>query len=115
CQLRKAALQRRDLAAKAAGGGKSPRLMTVAELAAAAGSERGPRLKVVLAELGGRQGDKAVAALGSAAGAYEGDVRQAARDALAKNLARESAAALKRRLQDDRAEIRGAAARAVAG
>ncbi len=114
CQLRKAALQRRLLALKRTGGAKPPRSMSVVELADAAGSERGPRLKLILAELGGRPGEKAVAALGAAAGAYEGDVRQAARDALAKNLARASAAGLKAKLADDRAEVRIAAARAVA-
>src|SRR5207244_2074680 len=62
CQLRKAYLQRVALmnkggAGKVAGAaGKPPRSMTVAELAQAAGSERGPRLKLVLTELEKRKG-----------------------------------------------------------
>jgi hypothetical protein len=116
CILRKATVQRgKALAAKggAGGGEKPPRSMSVGELAAAAGSERGPRLEMILAELGRRPGDKAVEALGAAASSYDGKVRQAAREALAANLGRQSAAALKRRLKDDRAEVRLAAVRTV--
>jgi hypothetical protein len=102
------------LARQAAAGPKSPRAMTNTELAEAAGSERGPRLKQVLSELGQRQGDDAINALGAAAASYEGDVRDLARSLLVTNLSRQNAAALKDKLKNDRAEVRAAAAKAVA-
>jgi hypothetical protein len=114
CQLRKSELQRRALAARTGGGGKAVTTMTVAELAAAAGSDRGPRLRQVLSELERRQGEKVVDALSGAAASYEKDVRELARGLLARHLTRQSAAALKARLKDERAEVRAAAAQAVA-
>ncbi|MCI0456866.1 MAG: hypothetical protein L0Z62_07805 [Gemmataceae bacterium] len=112
CALRKSELQRRALLAKTAGG-KAVTTMTVAELAAAAGSERGPRLKQVLTELERRQGEQVVAALSGAAASYEKDIRQLARGLLARHLGRQGPAALKGRLKDDRPEVRTAAAQAV--
>jgi len=94
---------------------KSVRTLSVSELAAAAGSDRGQKLKLVLVELEKRQGDEAIAALGSAAGAaYEKDVAKLARDLLYKNLSRQKESVIKDKLTDDRAEVRIAAAR-VAG
>src|SRR5262249_18526521 len=87
--------------------------MSVAELAAAAGSERGPRLTQVLTELARRQGEQVVAALAGASASYEKDVRQLARGLLAQNLARQGAAALQGRLKGERPEVRLAAAQAV--
>jgi hypothetical protein len=122
CQLRKAYLQRVALMNKggtagkvAPAAGKPPRSMTVAELAQAAGSERGPRLKLVLTELEKRTGPQVLEALGAAAaGSYEKDIQQHARGLLDKHLARQPAATVKAKLQDDRGEVRAAAARAVA-
>jgi hypothetical protein len=121
CQLRKAYLQRVALMNKgsttgkvAGAAGKSPRSMTVAELAQAAGSERGPRLKLVLTELEKRKGPQVLEALGAAAGTYEKDIQQHARGLLDKHLARQPAAVVKSKLTDDRAEVRAAAARTVA-
>jgi hypothetical protein len=84
--------------------------MSLTELAEAAGSERGPRLKEVLIELEQRRGDEAVAALGTAAGGYEGEVQQLARELLVRNLARQDAGLVKEKLKDERAEVRRAAA-----
>jgi hypothetical protein len=120
CQLRKAYLQRvalmnkGNLGKSAGAAGKPPRSMTVAELAEAAGSERGPRLKLVLTELEKRKGPQVLEALGAAAGNYEKDIQQHARDLLDKHLARQPAAVVKAKLKDDRAEVRAAAARTVA-
>jgi hypothetical protein len=93
---------------------KKVRDMSVAELAEAAGKERGLRLRMVLAELGKHEGDQAIDALGSAAAAYDGDMRELAREMLARPLSALGRSELKKRLKDDRAEIRAAAAR-VAG
>lgn len=113
CTLRKGQVQRQKLAA--AQGPKAPRLMSVADLAAAAGSDRGERLKQILLELGRRQGDEAIAALGAAAAAsYEDDVKALAREQLVKLLSRQTANVLRDKLKDDRVEVRVAAAR-VAG
>src|SRR5262249_49882658 len=121
CQLRKAYLQRVALMNKggttgkvAPAAGKPQRSMTVAELAQAAGSERGPRLKLVLTELEKRTGPQVLEALGAAASTYEKDIQQHARGLLDKHLARQPAALVKSKLTDDRAEVRAAAARAVA-
>ncbi len=113
CQLRKAELQRRALLAKTSGGGKAVTSMSVAELAAAAGSDRGPRLRQVLTELARRQGEQVVSALAGAAASYDKEVRRLAGGLLAQNLARQGAAALKSRLKDERSEVRLAAAQAV--
>ncbi len=107
CMLRKNALARKNA------GAKSPRSMSVAELTAAAGSERGPRLKQVLIELEQRRGDEVIAALGSAAASYEGETQDLARDLLVRNLKRQGAAVIKEKLKDDKAEVRAAAARSV--
>lgn len=117
CQLRRAALQRAELAknggAVKGAGGKAPRSMTVAELASAAGSERGPRLKQVLSELATRKGPQVLEALGTAAGSYDKEVQRHARNLLQKHLTRASGAAVKAKLKDDRAEVRAAAARNI--
>src|SRR5437588_11888290 len=59
CMLRKSALQRQALAAgtQAAPGQQSLRGLSLSELVAAAGSERGPRLKLVLVDPEQRNGD----------------------------------------------------------
>jgi hypothetical protein len=120
CQLRKAYLQRVALMNKGSTGkgpaaaGKPLRSMTVADLAAEAGSERGPRLKLVLTELEKRKGPQVLDVLGAAADTYDKDIQQHARGLLDKHLARQPAALVKDKLKDDRAEVRAAAARAVA-
>lgn len=112
--LRTACMLRQNQVARlAAAGPKAPRSLTTTELAEAAGSERGPRLKQVLTELEQRRGDESINALGVAASSYEGDVRDLARDLLASNLARQGTSVVKAKLGDDRAEVRAAAARAA--
>jgi hypothetical protein len=89
--------------------------MSIAELATAAGTDRGARLKGILIELGKRDGDEAIGALGSAAGgSYEEEIQKLARDQLYRNLSRQKEAVVKDKLKDDRFEVRVAAAR-VAG
>jgi hypothetical protein len=92
---------------------KKVRDMSVAELADAAGKDRGLRLRMVLNELGKHAGEQAIDALASAAAAYEGDMRELARDMLAHPLSALSKSELKKKLKDDRAELRAAAARAA--
>lgn len=94
---------------------KPARSMTNDELTEAAGSERGLRLKTVLTELEQRNGGGvldtlvAVASFGS-----EKDNQQVARELLVRNLSRLSDAEIKKKLKDERAEVRAAAAK-VAG
>jgi hypothetical protein len=120
CQLRMAELQRRELAAKkgggvgAAGGGEKPaKSMPVAALAAAVAEARGPRLKEIITELGKRQGEPVVTGLDTAIRTPEEDLKRLAREQLVKFLTREPAAALEKRLKDERAEVRRAAAQAI--
>ncbi len=87
------------------------RNMDMTELVEAAGKERGPRLKMVLTELGRRCGDQAIGALGSAAATYDGEIQSLARDLLTRQLSDLNTSALKRKLVDDHAEVRAAAAR----
>jgi hypothetical protein len=94
--------------------GKSPRTMSVAELAKAAETERGPRLKAVLTELGSRRGDDALSALGRVAGSSEEEARTTARDLLRKSLSEQSEAVLRQKLKDELPALRAAAAQ-VAG
>src|SRR5207245_6414162 len=108
CSLRRAALQRAEIASGGAAGAsaakkapavsaskskeKSPKGMTVPELAVAAGKLQGDDLKAVLIELAGRKGDQAIATLGACAG--KGDdlaIQQFARTLLAEALTRQSA------------------------
>jgi len=119
CMLRKGALAREAKTkptkpAASDSTDKGLRSMSVSDLAKAAGSERGPRLKEVLVELETRKGPEAIAALGSAAASYEGDVRDLARDLLDKNLVRQGVRVIKEKTKDDRAEVRAAAARVIA-
>jgi hypothetical protein len=93
---------------------KGLRSMSVDNLAKLAGSERGARLKDVLRELETRKGEEAIAALGTAAASYEGDVRDLARNLLDRNLVRQGVAVIKERTKDDRAEVRAATARVIA-
>jgi hypothetical protein len=122
CMVRKAALQRAGMGGKGSGSGspakgskagKAPRSMTVAELASAAGSERGPRLRQILNELEKRKGPKVLEGLGTAAAGSDKEVKELARGLLDKHLGRQTAAAVKAQLKHDRPEVRAAAARAV--
>jgi hypothetical protein len=107
-------LRRNQVLRLAAAGPKPPRTMTTTELARAAESEHGPRQKQVLAELEQRRGDDAINALGKAAGSYETDVREQARDLLTSNLGHQGSKVIRAKLKDERPEVRAAAARAVA-
>ena len=121
CMVRRNLLAREAKAGKPAGpgtpspGDKGLRSMSLEDLAKLAGSERGQRLKDVLIELETRRGDEAIAALGVAAASYEEDVRDLARGLLEKNLVRQGSAVIKEKTHDDKAEVRAAAARVIAG
>ncbi|HEX5271791.1 MAG TPA: hypothetical protein VFW33_14940 [Gemmataceae bacterium] len=94
---------------------KTLRTMSAGDLAKAAGTERGARLKEVLTELETRRCEEAITALGAAAGSYEKDVRDLARGLLDKNLVRQGVRVIKERTKDDRAEVRWSAARVIGG
>jgi hypothetical protein len=94
-------------------GDKTLRSMSVGDLAKSAGSERGPRLKEVLRELETRKGEESITALGAAAGSYDKDVADLARDLLDRNLVRQGLRVIKERTKDDRAEVRAATARVI--
>src|SRR5262245_6441761 len=85
CSMRKSQIDR-QLAAGVVPA-RSVKTMSVAELASAAGSDRGERLKLVLIEMEKRQGDEVIGALGSAAGgSYEEDIQKLSRDLLYRHL-----------------------------
>jgi hypothetical protein len=119
CMLRKGVLAREakskpsTAGASAGSGDKALRSLSLSDLAKAAGSERGQRLKDVLIELETRRGDEAIAALGAAAASYESDVRDLARGLLEKNLVRQGMKVIKEKAKDDRAEVRAAVARLI--
>jgi hypothetical protein len=125
CMVRKAELVRqgkttaslttKEASRTARPGDRALRSMSLDDLAKLAGSERGPRLKEVLVEIETRRGDVAIAALGSAAASYEPDVRDLARGLLEKNLVRQGTSVIKEKTKDDRAEVRAATARVIAG
>jgi len=117
CMIRK-----RDVIAKGVASKSQPKdtptgstvaRMSVADLAKATASERGSKLKDILTELEGRQGELALNTLATHTTYYDGDIQKLARDLLAKHLGRQSAKVVKEKLQDERPEVRIAAARAV--
>lgn len=108
CTLRKNVLARRGPP-----GPKAPRVMSNAELAQAASTERGPRLKLVLNELATRRGKEVLDGLTVAATSYDSDTKKLGRDLLERHLARQPAAYVKGRLADEQAAVRLAAVRVV--
>jgi hypothetical protein len=94
-------------------GPKSPRLMTITELADAGSIERGPRLKSILVELEKRRGKEVMPGLANAAGSYDKDIRKLGRDLLERHLARQGEAVVKEKLRDELVEVRVAAVRVV--
>jgi hypothetical protein len=114
CMLRQSELQRQNLVAGFRPGEKGPGQMTISELANAAGSERGPRLRSVLVELERRQGEQVLNALGAAAASYDSSEQQLARGLLVRHLSGKGAAVVRDALKADQPEVRAAAARVVA-
>ncbi len=110
--MRKNALARRG---STPSGPKPPRSMGVSELADAASTERGPRLKLLLAELEKRRGPEVMPALANAAASYEKDIQKLGRDLLDRHLARQSEEVVKEKLKDGLVEMRKAAIRVIAG
>ncbi len=114
--LRVGVAQRRNAVIRraASSGPKSPRAMSVSELADAASSDRGARLKSILTELEKRRGDEVMPALAAATESYEDDIKKLGRDLLDRNLARQTEAVVKDKLNDRVLEIRMAAIRVAA-
>jgi hypothetical protein len=95
-------------------GPKAPRYMTTAELVKSAGSERGPRLGLVLTELEKRKGKEVLGGLSIAAGSYDPDTSRLGRELLDRHLGRLSFGEVRGKLKDDLPEVRRAAVRVVA-
>ncbi len=110
CMLRRNALARLEEKT----GIKSPRKMTAAELADAAGGDNAPRLKMVLAELERRKGPEVMRGLATAAGSDDKEVRQIARDMLDKYVGGQDIDFIQKQLKDDRSQVRQSAARSAA-
>jgi hypothetical protein len=115
CQLRKSALQRLQLPYAKVDPDKKPlRVLTVSELATAAGNSDGARLQAILKELEARQGDAVLRVFVATLASSDSDVKQLASSLLVKHLARQSPIHLKCRLRDERPDVRMAAAKVVA-
>jgi HEAT repeat protein len=87
--------------------------LTAADLAKATATERGSKLKDILTELAGRQGELALNTLATHTTFYDTEIQQLARDLLVKNLGRQSTTVVKDKLKDEKPEVRSAAAQAV--
>ncbi len=110
CMTRRNALLRQGIASPT-----SPKTLTTAQLIEQTRKETGPKLRPLLAELAMRRGDEPLAAfVGVAEGNSDKQMQQLARNLLVARFANETAAQLKKRLQDDRPEIRKAAIGAIA-
>jgi hypothetical protein len=86
------------------------RRMGLSQLIVSVGQERGERLRFALTELGRRNGEGVIGALGASATSYEGDVRRLAKDLLQRQLSKLSETALQKQLSDDHVEVRSMAA-----
>jgi hypothetical protein len=117
CMLRKREVMAKGVASKTqpkeTPSGSTVAKMSVADLAKATASERGSKLKDILTELQGRQGELALNTLATHTTYYDEEIQLLARDLLAKSLGRQSASVVKEKLKDERPEVRIAAARAV--
>lgn len=88
--------------------------MALKDLANATEKEQGPRLKLALTEVEKRQGPQVLDILARESTNSNKEIQDLAGSLLRKHLARQTPANLKARLQDERAEVRAAAA-AIAG
>jgi hypothetical protein len=113
CMVRKRAVTK-ELASNRPKKPKTPRSMSVAELADAVTTEQGPRLKLLLTELAGRKGPEVIDALASAAATRDEETGPLGQKLLVRHLSRVTTKALKEKLKDERAEVRLAAVQVVA-
>jgi hypothetical protein len=114
CSIRKAQIQRVNLALGFRPGQKGPGQMTVEQLATAVSTERGLRQRAVLVELEKRSGERVLNTLGVAAASYEPDVQRLSRELLFRHLKRQSAKKVRDALKSDQAQVRIAAAKVIA-
>jgi hypothetical protein len=113
CMLRKTSVLRAESLVSLYPGQKPLVSMSVGELSAAAGKEKGNNLKKVLGELEKRRGKEVFETLAIAAAKPDKDVQPFARSLLVRHLYRQSTKALKEKLQDERPEVRSAAVAVV--
>jgi hypothetical protein len=112
--MRKNLVSRRPPPAERPRVAKAPASMSNAELVEVASTERGPRLKQVLAELGKRKGPEVLAGLATATASSDRENRELARELLDSHLQRQPEAVVKQKLKDVHPEVRQAAVRVVA-
>jgi hypothetical protein len=113
--LRVSVMLRKNAVARRAPPGLLPvRTMTTAQLADAASTERGPRLKLTLTELSLRRGPEVLPGLANAATSYEQDIQKLGRVLLEAHLARAGQKVVQEKLKDELVEVRKAAVRVVA-
>jgi hypothetical protein len=119
CSLRKAALERAEIAGGKSGTvdtagtkdkDKSLKTMTVTQLAATAGKEKGESLKKVLIELGTRKGDQVIHVLGIIAAKEDKEASQLAKSLLIEQMSAVSGADLKSWLKSAAPAVRATAA-----
>jgi hypothetical protein len=113
--LRFGVTQRRNALARA-GAINSPKpnvlkSQSTAQLLEDAGKERGEKLRYILAELGSRTGDEVLNTVGVHAASYDKETQTAARHALIAILTRLKPEEVKKKLTDEKAEMRLAAVR----
>jgi hypothetical protein len=113
CALRKNQIQRLHLALGFPPGQKSLTQMSVEELAQAAQSERGARLRALLTELATRQGEEVLSTLGRAAARPEPDIRQLAQRLLLQYLKKQDPETVRQALRAAEPAVRRAAAQAA--
>jgi hypothetical protein len=92
---------------------KPLRSMSNSALVEEAGREKGDRLRQIITELGTRNGDDVINTLGLQAASYTRETQQAARTALITVLTRLKLDELKKKLSDEKSEVRLAAVRVV--
>lgn len=112
--LRVSVMLRKNALVQYPKGPKSPRAMSLSELADAASTERGPRLKTLLTELASRKGKEVLPGLVNATRSYDKEIKQLGRTLLMRHLSRQGEAVVKEKLHDELPEVRQAAAQVVA-
>jgi hypothetical protein len=110
----KCSMRRNYLARTAPPPPKGLAALSTSQLAKAANTERGPKLKGILTELAKRSGKEVLPALAVAADSYEKDTKKLGQTLLDGCLERQSASVVLEKLGDDAVEIRKSAIRVAA-
>ncbi len=87
--------------------------LSISQLIEDAGKDRGEKLRYILAELGQRNGDEVLNTLGIHGASYDRDTQTAARASLVSVITRLKAEDVKKKLTDEKSEVRMAAIKVV--